>query len=115
MKEKNRPGNANRESYVKHCSDTKKSMVETRKFYIKLFLSISIRENSSHPARFFAGTSVLLLLDTIDALGFSFFISSQNTKEKLLYCLHTLSHKCLKSFDLIILLQSVTILLCKAS
>ena len=75
MKEKNRPGNTNRESYVKHCSETKRSMVETRKFYIKLFLSISIRENSSHPASFFAGTSVSLLLDTIDALGFSFFIS----------------------------------------
>ena len=43
-------------------------MIETGKFYIKLFMSIWARENSSHPAQvsFFAGTSFSLFLVTID-------------------------------------------------
>ena len=56
--------NPNRGSYVKHCSETRRSMTRTEKSYIKLFMSIFTRENSSHPAQdFFAGTLPSLLLD----------------------------------------------------
>ena len=46
-------------------------MVETGNFYIKLFMSIYTRENSS----FFGGTLPSLLLDTIDKSVSIFFMS----------------------------------------
>ena len=39
--------NPNGDSHEKNCSETRRSMVETRNFYIKLFMSICTRENSS--------------------------------------------------------------------
>ena len=42
----------NGESHEKNCSETGRSMAETR-FYIKQFISICTRENSSHPAQVF--------------------------------------------------------------
>ena len=95
-------------------------MTETEKFYVKLFISICARENSSHPAQvflFYAGTSLSLLLDTIDAVfNIAFFQHRNKTKatkftkrRRETSLLHILSHKCLKSFGFIILLSLVSI------
>ena len=60
---------------MKNCSETRRSIDETGRFYMKLFISICTRENSSHPAQvfLFAGTSLSFLLDTIDTSGSMFF------------------------------------------
>ena len=91
-------------SHEKNSSETSRSMVETERFYIKLIIPICTNENFSHPTKLFnfVRTSLSLLLDTIDTLRFSFFDTdfffnieiklkqrfSQNTQEKLLYCIH---------------------------
>ena len=79
-------------------------MVETGRFYIKPFMSICNKENSPHPAQvlFFAGTSLSLLLDTVDKSGSVFFciafLSNEFHKRRRQTSLpHTVSHKCLKS------------------
>ena len=96
-------------------------------------MSIFTRENSSHPAQiflnealyvklpiqkldfFFAGTSLSLLLDTVGKSGSSFagiFFFQHRNKTKATnftkhetetFLLDTLSHKCLKTLDFIIL------------
>ena len=52
-------------------------MVETGRFYAKLFMSICTRENSQ-PAQIFSFcrvfSRIVTRLDTIDTSGFSFFI-----------------------------------------
>ena len=76
------PNNLNGE-----VSETRRSMVETEKFHIKLFMSICTRENSSQSAQqgFFAGTSHSLLLDKDIETKLKQH-DLQNTEEKLLYC-----------------------------
>ena len=104
------------ETAIKNCSETTR-MVETAKFYLKLFMFICTKENFSYPSQVFftAGASLSLLLDTIDTSEPSFFDIipppphptpphhnetkfkqqvSQNAEEKLLYWTHC--HKCLK-------------------
>lgn len=64
-----------KEKNTKNCSETRRSIDETSRFYMKLFMSICTRESSSHPAQvfLFAGTSLSFLLDTIDTSGSIFF------------------------------------------
>ena len=42
------PNNANGDSHEKTCYETRRSMVKTRKFYMKLFMSICTRDTLSH-------------------------------------------------------------------
>ena len=51
MTQKNDPNGA---SHEKSCSEIRRSMVETGRFYIKLFMSIYIEKNSFHPAWVFS-------------------------------------------------------------
>ena len=101
----NTPNEVNHE---KNCFETRRSMVEIRRFNIELSMSICARENFSHPAQFclvfvfFAGISLSLLLDTIGTSGSSFlyiyiYFQHRNKtktrnftklKQKLLYCTH---------------------------
>ena len=95
-------------------------------------MSIYTREKSSQSVQiFFAGTSLALLLDTIDTSGSNFIISfcffqhrnktkamnfTKHTREISL--LHILSHKCLKSLNFIILWfggRSSSLGICKSS
>ena len=94
-------------------------MVETGRFYIKPFMSICNKENSSHPAQvlFFAGTSLSLLLDTVDKSGSVFFLY-RFFKQRISQMQKTnffTAHSVTQMSEVIILLYSVTILSCKAS
>ena len=88
------------EEQEKNCSETRRSMVETERFCIKLFMSIRTRENSSHLAQvfFFSWTSLSLLLDNmVQFFWYHLFFNmeiklrqqiSRKTEDKLLYRTH---------------------------
>ena len=101
--------NSNGECYEKNSSETRRSMTETGKFYIK-------NTPITQPRSFFflAGSSLWLPLGTSSSSFFLYHFLFQlwnktkatnftkHRREPSL--LHKLSHKCLKPFDFIILL-----------
>ena len=108
-----------RESHEKNCSETRRNMGQIGRFYIRLLMSICTKKLlSPSPGLFLAGTSLTLLLDTVDTSVSSFFdiiFFQHRNKTKIAIfirhrrkttLLHTLSQKCLKLFEFIISLLS---------
>ena len=109
-----------RESHEKNCSEMRRNMGQIGRFYIRLLMSICTKKLlSPSPGLFLAGTSLILLLDTVDTSGSSFFwyyfFFQHRNKTKIAIfirhrrkttLLYTLSRKCLKLFEFIISLLS---------
>ena len=96
--------NPNGESHEKIFPEMRRSTIETGKFYIKLVMSICTRKTLLIHARSFFGVTSLSLI--------SFFFYHRHETKAMNFTkhrretslLHTLSHKCLKSYDFILLL-----------
>ena len=108
--------NPNGDRHKKNYSETRRSMVETRRFYIQLFTPICTRIISSQPAQllFCWNFTIIAAMHTgvyFFCNCFSFFnteIKAANfmKHKRETSLLHTLSLKCMKSFDFIILLHT---------